>query len=103
MFFCWWLKKGTKEWVEYTFDQPYLISGVQVYWLNFDHYDYICRPPRTWKILYRQGDRWVPVRSASPYSTEINRYNSVTFSPVKTTGLKIVAQFQKDYSAGIME
>jgi len=103
LFFYWWLKKGTREWVEYTFDQPYVVSRIQVYWLNFDHYDYICRPPRSWEILYRQGDRWVPVQSPSPYTTKIHQYNTVTFSPVKTTGLRIAAQLQKDFSAGIME
>jgi len=102
-FFYWWLKKGTKEWVEYTFDQSYTVSGVRVYWLNFDHYDYECRPPRAWEILFQQGDQWVPVQSASPYTTEIHQYNTVTFSPVKTTGLRITTQLQKDYSAGIME
>jgi DUF1680 family protein len=103
LFFYWWLKKGTMEWVEYTFDQPYVVSGIQVYWLYFDHYDYVCRPPRSWEILYRQGDRWVPVQSPSPYTTKIHRYNTVTFSPVKTTGLRISAQLQTDFSAGIME
>lgn len=102
-FFYWWLKKGTTEWVEYTFERPSVVSGVQVYWLNFAHYDYECRPPRSWEILYRQGDRWVPVQSPSPYTTELNRYNTVKFSPVKTTGLRISAQLQKDLSAGIME
>ena len=35
----WWLKKGTAETLAYDFDQPYTVSSVQVYWLDFDHYD----------------------------------------------------------------
>lgn len=103
LFFYWWLKKGTTEWVEYKFDQPYRVSSVQVYWLNFDHYDYKCKPPRTWEVLYKQGDQWVPVQTATPYTTEINRYNNITFSPVETTGLRIKAILHDGYSAGIME
>lgn len=103
LFFYWWLKNGTNEWVEYTFDQPYSVSGVQVYWLYFDHYDYKCRPPRTWEVLYKQGDQWIPVESTSPYLMALDRYNTVTFSPVKTSGLRISVRLQENYSAGIME
>jgi hypothetical protein len=103
MFFYWWLKKGTTEWVEYTFDQPYVVSEVQVYWLNFDHYDFVCRPPASWEILYRQGEKWVRVQSPSQYTTDIDRCNTVKFSPVKTTGLRLSVRLQKDLSAGIME
>ena len=41
----WWLKKGTAETLAYDFDQPYTVSSVQVYWLDFDHYDgdIVCR------------------------------------------------------------
>jgi hypothetical protein len=105
-FFYWWLKKGTGEWVEYTFDRTYTVTGVQVYWLNFDHYDYVCRPPQGWEILYKAGEEWRPVRPAAPaaeYTTKIDTYNTVTFSPVETVGIRIRVQMQKDVSAGIME
>ena len=31
----WWLKNGTVETLAYEFDQPYTVSNVQVYWLDF--------------------------------------------------------------------
>lgn len=103
LFFYWWLKKGSDEWVEYTFDKPYRISSVQVYWLDFDHYDYKCKPPDSWQIFYKEGDSWVKVQSPSPFTTDLNRYNTVTFSPVKATAIRISARLHKDFSAGIME
>jgi len=102
-FFYWWLKKGTEEWVQYTFDKPQTVKEVQVYWLNFDHYDYICRPPASWEVLYKKGDQWLPMQSPTPYTTEIDRYNKVSFTPVNTTAIRIRAQLKKDVSAGIME
>ena len=34
-----WLKNGTVESLAYEFDKPYTVSKVEVYWLDFDHYD----------------------------------------------------------------
>ncbi len=102
-YFYWWLKKGTRESIAYTFDQPYEVSNVQVYWLDFDHYDGNFRVPASWKLYYKQGDTWQPVNALSPYTVQQDCYNSLDFKPVRTTGLKIEAQLQKDASGGIIE
>ena len=99
----WWLKVGTLESIAYQFDKPYEVSNVQVYWLDFDHYDGSYRAPEYWKLYYRDGETWREVENHTPYGTERDCYNSVDFKPVTTTGLKIEAQLRKGYSGGIIE
>ncbi|MDR0429806.1 MAG: glycoside hydrolase family 127 protein [Tannerellaceae bacterium] len=91
----WWLKSGTEESIGYQFDKPETVSGVEVYWLAFEHYDVIYKEPESWKLLYKDGNTWTEVKNASPYGTAINQYNKVTFDPVTTTELKLVAQLQR--------
>ena len=102
-YFYWWLKKGGEESLEYEFDQPYTVSKVQVYWLDFDHYDGNYRVPESWKLYYKDGRRWKEVEALTPYGTEKDCYNTLEFKPIKTTGLKIAAQLQEGESGGIIE
>lgn len=91
----WWLKAGSEESVGYKFEKPETVSAVEVYWLAFDHYDVIYRAPESWKLLYKDGSNWKEVETPSGYGTELDKYNKVTFKPVTTTELKIVAQLQR--------
>ena len=59
----WWLKNGTVETLAYEFDQPYTVSNVQVYWLDFDHYDGDFRVPESWKLYYKEGESWKEVEA----------------------------------------
>ena len=102
-YFYWWLKKGGEESLEYEFDQPYTVSKVQVYWLDFDHYDGNYRVPESWRLYYKDGRRWKEVEALTPYGTEKDCYNTLEFKPIKTTGLKIAAQLQEGESGGIIE
>ena len=111
----WWLKRGSEESVGYQFNKPETISNVEVYWLVFDHYDVSYRAPESWKLLYKEGNTWREVKNPSAYGVEPDQYNKVTFDPVTTTELKLVAQLQrnkegvsqdqdfKGYSGGIIE
>ena len=100
----WWLKRGTKESISYRFDKPYEISNVQVYWLDFDHYDGNFRTPESWTLFYKTADGlWREVEQHSPFSVLKDCYNSVDFRPVTTQELKIVAQLRKGESGGVLE
>jgi hypothetical protein len=100
----WWLKRGTKESISYRFDQPYEVSNVQVYWLDFDHYDGNFRVPASWVLYYKSEDGlWKEVEQHSPFTVRKDCYNSVDFKPVKTQELKIVAQLQPGQSGGVLE
>ena len=102
-YFYWWLKRGSLETLAYEFDQPYTVSNVQVYWLDFDHYDGNYRVPASWKLYYKDGNSWKEVEALNEYGVKKDCYNSLDFKPVKTTGLKIAAQLQKGESGGIIE
>lgn len=99
----WWLKNGTVETLAYEFDKPYTVSNVEVYWLDFDHYDGNFRVPESWKLYYKDGKQWKEVDALNEYGVQKDCYNKVNFKPVKTTGLKIAAQLKKDASGGIIE
>ena len=100
----WWLKRGTKESISYKFDKEYDVSNVQVYWLDFDHYDGNFRTPESWTLYYKDADgQWKEVEDHSPYTVDRDRYNSVDFRSVTTRELKIVAQLREGESGGVIE
>ena len=100
----WWLKQGTTEAISYQFDQEYEVSNVQIYWLDFDHYDGNFRTPESWALYYKDADgQWQEVCDHTPYTVSKDCYNSVDFRPVKTTGLKILVKLQPGNSGGILE
>jgi DUF1680 family protein len=100
----WWLKQGTTEAISYQFDKEYDVSNVQVYWLEFDHYDGDFRTPESWVLYYKDANgEWQEVEGHSPYTVQKDCYNSVDFKPVRTTGLKILAKLRKGESGGVLE
>lgn len=100
----WWLKRGTTESISYKFKEAEEVSNVQVYWLDFDHYDGDFRVPESWTLYYETADgQWKEVEDHSPFTVKKDCYNSIDFKPVKTKGLKIVAKLQKGQSGGVLE
>jgi hypothetical protein len=100
----WWLKRGTRESISYELAEPTTVSNVQVYWLDMDHYDGSFRVPQSWTLYYKTPDgAWREVEQHEPYTVWRDRYNSVSFRPVCTTGLKIVVQLQPGQSGGVLE
>ena len=57
----------------------------------------------SWKLYYKDGAKWKEVEALNEYTVKKDCYNSLDFKPVKTTGLKIVAQLQKGASGGVIE
>lgn len=102
-YFYWWSKKGTEEWVEYEFPKEEEVSQVQVYWVEFEHYDGSYKAPEKWEVEYFINGEWKPVKNNSEYKTELDKYNKVNFEKVKTTKLRLKAKLQKGYSGGIHE
>ena len=100
----WWLRRGTTENICYSFAEPTEVSSVDVYWLDFDHYDGNYRTPESWELFYKTDDnRWAPVKASTPFGTEKDRYNRVSFEPVRTTALKLQAKLRKGESGGVIE
>ena len=98
----WWPKKGTAEWIEYAFETPVRVSESSVYWFD-DTGGGECRVPASWRILYKTGEDWLPVKAAGEYGVAKDAWNTVKFAPVRTTALRLEVQLQKDWSAGVHE
>jgi hypothetical protein len=101
-FFHWWPKKGTTEWVEYTFEKPATVSECALYWFD-DTGRGECRVPASWRLLYRDGGEWKPVETTDSYAVGLDRYNTVRFKPVATSALRLEVTLQPNWSAGIQE
>jgi len=101
-FFHWWPKKGTTEWIQYDFEKPSSVSAVEVYWLD-DTGTGEVRAPASWRVVYKDGERWKPVEAASAYGVELDRFNRVAFKPVATSALRLEVGLQPQWSAGIQE
>ena len=100
--FTWWGHKGTTEWVQYDFEQPKKISGAAVYWFD-DTGGGGCRIPKSWRLLYKDGDQLQQVSNAGGYGLEKDKFNNVKFDPVQTSSLRLEVQLQPDFSGGILE
>ena len=101
-FLHWWPRKGTTEWVQYLFRKAETVAKVEVYWFD-DTGIGECRLPKSWRLLFKDGDEWKPVENAVPYQVQKDRYNVVTFKPVTTSGLRLEVQLISDFSAGMYE
>jgi hypothetical protein len=101
-FFHWWPRKGTDEWVEYAFESPASVSQTEVYWFD-DTGHGECRVPESWRILYKEGDDWKPVESTNACEVAKDKFNKITFKPVKTTAMRLEVKLQPQWSAGIQE
>ena len=100
----WWLKRGTHEAISYRWEEPQEVGNVQVYWLDFDHYDGNFRVPESWRLYYETEEgEWHEVEEHEPYTVLKDRYNSVNFKRIKTKSLKIVAKLQEGQSGGVLE
>ncbi|HBO44508.1 MAG TPA: six-hairpin glycosidase, partial [Planctomycetaceae bacterium] len=98
-----WNHRGTREWVQYDFEEPRTISSVSVYWFDDGRQGWDCRVPKSWRVLSRDGEAWKPVETRDAYATARDQYNHVTFTPVRTKALRLEIQLAEPWSGGILE
>jgi len=84
-------QSGDQAWVQYDFAEPARVSQVSVYWKDDKQY---CVLPKSWRLLYQDGEEWKPARASTPYGVEKDQYNQVAFDPVATSALRIEIQLQ---------
>jgi len=101
--FTWLYHVGVPEWVQQSFPHPTAVSAVAVYWLDETAAAGPCRVPKSWRVLYRDGEKWQPVANASPCGIATGTFNRVTFKPVTTSAIRVEATLQDAFSAGILE
>jgi hypothetical protein len=97
--FTWWPRTGSGEWVQYEFASPMKVASCDVYWFQDTGG---CRLPESWKV-YRDGESWKDVEGAGEYGVKGDGFNKVTFTPVTTSGLRVVVKLREKYSGGILE
>jgi Beta-L-arabinofuranosidase, GH127 catalytic domain/Beta-L-arabinofuranosidase, GH127 middle domain len=100
--FTWWPQRGTAEWVQYDFKQTRAVSAVSVYWFD-DTGDGQCRVPQSWRLVYKVGDAWQPVKTTDDFGLARDRWNRVKFAAVRTTALRMEVRLQPGFSGGILE
>ena len=100
--FTWWPNRGTSEWVIYNFPKPRTVSEAEVYWFD-DTGRGQCRVPKSWRLEWLDGRKWRPVEATAEYGVAADRFNRVSFEPVKTEQLRLAAELRPEFSAGILE
>ncbi len=101
-YFDWWPTKGTTEWVEMAFEKSSTVSQCELYWFDDTGRGEV-RVPASWRLLYRDAGTWKTVEILTPYGTEKDKYNRVTFKPVTTGAMRLEVTMQSGWSAGIQE
>ena len=90
------------EWVEMTFAEAATVSQAQVYWFDDTGRGGV-RVPASWQLMYKDGETWKPVEGATAFGVAKDAWNTVTFTPVRTTALRIELKMQPGASAGVQE
>jgi hypothetical protein len=102
IYYHWWPLRDTVQWVQYDFVKPSSVSSTSVYWFDDSPYGE-CRIPASWKIFYKDGDTWKPVRNKTPYEINKDKYSLLSFEPVTTSALRIEVTLPEKFSTGMLE
>jgi hypothetical protein len=97
-----WNHKGTQEWLAIDFGKAKKVSQSSVYWFD-DTGRGECRVPKSWTLSYRSGEQWIPVKTTEAFGVAKDRYNTVKFESVETTGLRLDIQLQENVSGGVLD
>lgn len=102
LYLHWWPRVNTTEWVQYDFEKPQAISSSTVYWFDDAPWGG-CRIPKEWRILYKQGESWIPVDVEEQSDLEKDTSNHIRFKPVTTSAVRMEIILPENHSTGIHE
>lgn len=94
-----WPTRGT-QWVQYEWNRPISTAKIDVYWWADGRG---VHAPKASRLLYWDGNAFVPVANAAGLGVEINKYNATMFDEVTTTKLKLEIDSDGEFSTGILE
>lgn len=99
-----WDHRGTAEWLQMEFVQPRKFTKARVYWFD-DTGKGSCRAPESWRLSWKDGAEWKPVKLAagSNFGVAKDAFVAIAFEQVETSALRLEIQLQKDFSAGVLE
>lgn len=92
-------EQGT-QWVQLTWAKPITTDLVQVYWFS-DRRG--IEQPASARLLYKDGDNWIPVEAQEELGVEVDQYNTLVFKPVTTPALRLEMTSRDEKSTGIIE
>lgn len=98
MWATWSRDNPPRQWIMYQWAEPETLTGSSLYFWG-DHAAGSgegVAPPRAWRLEYRDGTEWKPVRATSPYTSVVDRFNRVDFAPVTTRCLRAVFDASTD-------
>ncbi|WP_054860299.1 discoidin domain-containing protein [Gracilibacillus sp. JCM 18860] len=82
-----WGNDSETEWVQYTWEDPVVINQSDVYWWT-DGGGILMPESYTLEYMTEEG-KWEHVKVIEGMGTEPDKYNTTTFDPVVTTGLRM--------------
>lgn len=88
------------QWVTFEWSQPVSTDSIDVYWWQDGQG---IGAPKAARLLYWDGDAYVPVRNPRGLGTAVDRYNRTTFDPVTTERLKLEVVGDGRKSVGILQ
>jgi DUF1680 family protein len=94
-----WPRRGT-QWVQYDWSRSISTHKIDVYWWD-DRRG--VRLPKACRLLYWNGENFVPVSNPSGLGVAENRYNTTTFDEVQTSKLRLEIDSNDTYSTGVLE
>ena len=104
-----WESEGGRSWVQYDWSEQVNINKIDVYWA-VDHPKPGALPgtsslhgmhvPESYRILYWNGNDFVAVKQPEGLGVAADAFNATTFTPVKTSKLRLEVTLQKDQPAG---
>ena len=95
-----WPHKETREWMEIKLPGSRRLSSVSVYWFD-DQPRGGCAVPESWRLEYDKGGKWLAVKDAAGYGVKKDTWNTVRFTEVETSRLRVVLKCRAGFSAGI--
>ena len=99
--FNFWPVKRSSEAITYEFDDTYEVSKSTVYW--WSEYGEDKNYPKAWKLYYKKGKNWKPVKTKSAYPINPDGEPSeIAFEKVKTNAIKLEIEFNTSH-AGLYE
>lgn len=101
--FTWWPRRGDAQWAQYDFRAPREVSSVSLYWFDDTRRGGGCAAPLSWRLLARHAGEWREVQASGPAGVELDGFNTLSFQPITTDGLRIEVQLREERSAGILE
>lgn len=100
--YVWGERDPDGDWVAFGFDEPRQVSKSRVYWFE-DRTQGRYRLPKSWRLLFKDGDEWREVAKQTEYEIKLDQYCEVSFDPVTTEQIRLEVEPKAGMLAGILE